>query len=79
MSLHVLAIGVLLIGLDLTGRRGSPRLGATLICSLIIVRMFESELSLLAKGIAFIAVGVAFLVFNILMSRLHRQKQLPVS
>lgn len=79
MSLHVLAIGVLLIGLDFTGRRGSPRLGATLICTLIIVRMFESELSLLVKGLAFIAVGVAFLVFNILMSRLHRQKQLPVS
>ena len=76
MSLHLLLIGVLLIGLDFTGRRGSPRLGATLICALIIARMFESELSLLVKGLVFIVVGIAFLAFNILMSRLHRQKQL---
>jgi hypothetical protein len=42
-----------------------------------MARMFESELSLLVKGLAFIAVGVAFLAFNIFMSRLARQKQLP--
>jgi hypothetical protein len=77
MTLHLLVIGVLLIVLDLTGRRGAPRLGATLICLLIMARMFESELSLLVKGLVFIAVGVAFLAFNIFMSRLARQKQLP--
>jgi hypothetical protein len=37
---------------------------------LLIARMFESELSLLAKGLAFIVIGVAFLAFNIAMGRL---------
>ena len=79
MSLHLLLMGVLLIVLDLAGRRGSPRLGATLICTLIIVRMFESELSLLVKGVAFIVVGIAFLAFNLLMSRRRRPSTLPAA
>lgn len=79
MSLHLLLMGVLLIVLDLAGRRGSPRLGATLICTLIIVRMFESELSLLVKGVAFIVVGIAFLAFNLLMSRRRRASTLPAA
>lgn len=72
MNAHLLLLGVLLILLDFTGRRGAPRLGAALICALIIVRMFESELSLLLKGLVFIAVGVAFLAFNIFTSRAHK-------
>lgn len=75
MTLHLLGIGILLIVLELAGRRGAPRLGATLICVLILARMFESELSLLIKGLVFIAVGVAFLAFNILMSRQLKKKQ----
>lgn len=75
MTLHLLGLGILLIVLELAGRRGAPRLGATLICVLIIARMFESEFSLLIKGLVFIAVGVAFLAFNILMSRQLKKKQ----
>jgi uncharacterized membrane protein len=77
MTLHLSLIGITLIVLEFTGRRGAPRLGAALLCVLIIARMFESELSLLTKGLAFIVIGVAFLAFNICMSRLARQKQLP--
>ncbi|MBL9133301.1 MAG: DUF2157 domain-containing protein [Verrucomicrobiaceae bacterium] len=72
MTLHLFLIGVTLIALELAGRRGAPRLGATLLCVLILARMFESELSLLAKGTAFILVGVAFLAFNMYMIRLRR-------
>jgi uncharacterized membrane protein len=79
VTLHLSLIGITLIVLEFAGRRGAPRLGAALLCLLIIARMFESELSLLAKGLAFIVIGVAFLAFNIFMSRLHRQKNLPVS
>ena len=40
----------------------------------IIARMADSQFSLLAKGLAFIAVGVAFLAFNFFMSRHQRQQ-----
>ncbi len=70
MTLHLLALGITLIVLEFSGRRGAPRLGAALLCVLVIARMFESELSLLAKGLAFIVIGVAFLAFNIAMGRL---------
>jgi uncharacterized membrane protein len=74
-TLHLSAIGITLIVLEFAGKKGAPRLGATLLSILIIARMADSHFSLLAKGIAFIAVGVAFLVFNLLMSRLLKQKQ----
>lgn len=73
MNFHLLALGVVLILLDFTGRRGSPRLGAALVCVLVLVRMFESDLSLLLKGIVFILIGVAFLAFNILTTRAHKR------
>ena len=53
MTLHLLLLGITLIVLEFSGRRGAPRLGAALLCVLLIARMFESELSLLAKGLAF--------------------------
>ena len=74
MTLHLLGLGIMLIVLELSSRRGAPRLGATLICVLILARMFDSELSLLFKGLAFIGVGMAFLAFNILMSRQLKKK-----
>ena len=76
-TLHLSLIGLTLIVLDFLGKRGAPRLGALLLSVLIIARMADSDFSLLAKGIAFIIVGVAFLAFNFLMSRRHRQPALP--
>lgn len=74
-TLHLTAIGITLIVLEFAGKKGAPRLGASLLSVLIIARMADSHFSLLAKGVAFIAVGVAFLAFNILMSRQLKQKQ----
>ena len=68
-TLHLSVIGITLIVLDFIGKRGASRLGALLLCVLIIARMADSHFSLLAKGVAFIAVGVAFLAFNFFMSR----------
>jgi uncharacterized membrane protein len=73
MTLHLLILGITLIVLEFSGRRGAPRLGAALLCLLLLARMFESDLSLLAKGIAFIVIGVAFLAFNIAMGRLKKR------
>ena len=72
--LYLSALGITLIVLDFVGKRGAPRMGAALLCILIIGRMIDSDLSLLAKGIAFIAVGVAFLAFNVFMTKQHRAK-----
>jgi uncharacterized membrane protein len=74
---HLGIIGITLIVLDLTGRQGAPRLGAALFSMLVIARMADSDLSLLTKGIAFIVVGVAFLAFNIFVSRHHRRSLTP--
>lgn len=73
MLLHLAAIGITLIVLEFMGRKGAPRLGAALLSVLIMARMVESELLLLLKGIVFIAVGVAFLAFNIILSRRHKK------
>jgi hypothetical protein len=73
-TLHLAVIGITLIILDFIGKRGASRLGALLLSVLIIARMSDSHFSLLAKGLAFIAVGVAFLAFNFFMSRQHRQQ-----
>lgn len=77
MTLHLLVLGITLIVLEFSGRRGAPRLGAALLSILLIARMCESDLSLLAKGLAFIVIGVAFLAFNIFMGRLKARLTTP--
>jgi hypothetical protein len=77
VTLHLAAIGITLVVLAFTGRKSAPRLGAALLCVLILARMADSHFSLLTKGFIFIAVGVAFLSFNIYMSRVLRQKTIP--
>jgi uncharacterized membrane protein len=73
ITLYLASLGLVLIVLEFTGRRGAPRLGATLISLLTIVRMADSDFPLLTKGIIFIIVGIAFLVFNLLIIRYSRR------
>ena len=73
VTLYLAALGIALIVLEFTGHRGSPRLGATLISLLTIARMSDSDFPLLTKGIIFIVVGIAFLVFNLLILRHGRR------
>jgi uncharacterized membrane protein len=68
-TVYLFGLGVLFIVLEFTGRRGSPRLGAAVLCALIIARMVDSQFSLLTKGLVFMVAGVAFLVFNLAMTR----------
>lgn len=75
---HLTLVGLVLILLDFAGRPAAPRLGAALFCALILARMADSHFSLLAKGLVFIAVGVAFLAFNFFISR-HRAARREVS
>ena len=39
------------------------------IAGLVVVRFFDTEVGFVAKGLAFIAVGVGFLVANVIMAR----------
>jgi hypothetical protein len=68
-TVYLFGLGALFIVLEFTGRRGSPRLGAAVLCALIIARMADSQFSLLTKGLVFMVAGVAFLVFNLAMTR----------
>ncbi len=74
-TLYLAATGLTMIVPEFIGRRGAPRFGATLLSVLIIARMADSDFSLLTKGVAFIAVGLAFLAFNVFNSRKGRRPQ----
>ncbi|MCB1210116.1 MAG: DUF2157 domain-containing protein [Verrucomicrobiales bacterium] len=73
-TLHVAAVGVGLILLDFSGWKSVPRLGAALLCALIIARMSDSQLSLLTKGLAFIVIGIGFIAFNFYLSARARRR-----
>lgn len=79
VTIHLAAVGIALIMLDFMGKVGAPRLGAALLCIVIIARMADSHFSLLAKGLAFIAVGIAFLAFNFFMSRRRKSRVTALS
>lgn len=50
---------------------GLINLGMVIICLLIVVRFFDSNLSFTVRGVAFIVTGIGFLITNII---LHRKK-----
>ncbi|MDA1202139.1 MAG: DUF2157 domain-containing protein [Planctomycetota bacterium] len=68
-SLMLLATAIVLIALEFLGRQGAARIGAALITLLVILRMADADVSLLAKGLAFIVIGSGFLGFNLFISR----------
>lgn len=72
MLFYLVALGIFLILSGLRAGRGSPRLGATILCLVVIIRMMSSDLPLLVKGIAFIIIGIAFLTFNFYIGKLRR-------
>lgn len=73
-SFYLGFFGLSLIVLDFFGLPSAPRTGAGLISVLVILRMGNSQFSLLTKGLFFIAVGVAFLVFNMCINRRERRR-----
>jgi hypothetical protein len=68
-SLLLLAAAIVLISLEFFGRQGAARIGAALITLLVILRMADADVSLLIKGLAFIAIGCGFLGFNVFIGR----------
>ena len=75
-TIHLFLIGLVMILAEFFGAKGSPRFGALLITLLILVRMADSELSLVAKSVVFIVTGLAFIGFNLVWSRWsHKSKE----
>ena len=73
MNLYMLGLGVALITLGVRDRRlGVVNLGLLVTATLILTRFFDSDMSFVVRGLAFIAVGVGFLVTNILLVRRTR-------
>jgi len=48
---------------------GTVNLGMIVVAGLVVVRFFDTEIGFVAKGLAFIAVGIGFLVANLIMAR----------
>jgi uncharacterized membrane protein len=73
MNLYMLGLGVALIALGVRDRRlGVVNLGLLVTATLILARFFDADMSFVVRGLAFIAVGVGFLVTNILLVRRTR-------
>jgi len=73
MNLYMLGLGVALITLGVRDRRlGVVNLGLLVTATLILARFFDADMSFVVRGLAFIAVGIGFLVTNILLVRRTR-------
>jgi uncharacterized membrane protein len=73
MNLYVLGLGAALIWLGVRDRRlGVVNLGLLVTSALIIARFFDSDMSFVLRGLAFIGVGIGFLVTNVVIIRKTR-------
>jgi uncharacterized membrane protein len=68
LYLFVLGIGMLVAGLRNHGL-ASVNAGMAVLSAVILCRFFDSEISFIVRGLAFIAIGIGFLVVNLLMIR----------
>ena len=66
--LFALGLGALVAGIR-SGRLGRTNAGLLALSALIVARFFDSDLSFLARGLAFILVGAALLTANVVMLR----------
>ncbi|MEI6082784.1 MAG: DUF2157 domain-containing protein [Verrucomicrobiota bacterium] len=70
MNVYVLGLGVALITLGVRDQRlGVVNLGMLVTSVLIIARFFDSDMGFVLRGLAFIAVGIGFLVTNVMLIR----------
>jgi len=75
-DLVLFAVGIATITSGIrTQSLATVNLGMVMIAALVVGRFFDSEIGFVAKGLAFITVGVGFLVANIVMSRRLRRAE----
>jgi uncharacterized membrane protein len=68
MYLFVLGIGTLVIGFRIL-RLGTVNAGMMMLAAMILCRFFDGELSFLVRGVAFIVMGIGFLMANLMLMR----------
>ena len=66
--LFILGLGALIAGIR-GNRLGTVNAGLVTLAALVIARFFDSNLSFLARGLAFIFIGIGFLATNVVMLR----------
>ena len=66
--LFVLGLGALIAGIR-GNKLGTVNAGLVALAALIVARFFDSELTFLARGLAFIGIGIGFLATNVVMLR----------
>ena len=70
LNLFLLVLGVVMI---VYGAResslGQANLGMGLLSAVILLRFFDTDLSFVERGTAFIVLGLAFLTMNFLLTR----------
>jgi len=74
-NVYLFVLGVFLIGLGARREQlGLMNFGLATLSILLILRFFDADITFVLRGIAFIAVGAGFLIFNFIASRrLNRQ------
>jgi hypothetical protein len=68
LFLFALGIGILVTGLR-SRRLGVVNLGMLVLASVILCRFFDSDLGFVLRGVAFILIGVGFLITNLVLLR----------
>jgi len=69
-NVYVLAVAVGLIAIGVKAQRlGIINAGMLLLSALILCRFFDADLGFVARGIAFILIGIGFLVTNLVLIR----------
>jgi len=75
-NILLLGVGIATIAYGVRGQNlGTVNLGMVVIAALVVVRFFDADLGFVAKGLAFILVGVGFLIANVIMSKRLRSAQ----
>ncbi len=69
-NILVFGVGIATIASGVRNQNlGTVNLGMVVVALLVVVRFFDAEIGFVAKGLAFIVVGVGFLVANLVLSR----------
>ena len=69
-DVYLLVAGLWLLAAGIrAGRQGQMNLGLLAVAALVVARFFDTDLNFLLRGLIFIALGVAFLVTNVIMLR----------
>jgi len=75
-NLLLFGVGIATIASGIRNQNlGTVNLGMVVVALLVVVRFFDAEIGFVAKGLAFIVVGIGFLVANLVLARRLRSAE----